>query len=955
MELRYHPAFAYFVRSLIGCFKWSGEEICWTNDLTIAFAPEIVELFKELPAQQLPDFSSIVLCVAAGRKSWPEIRASLNMVIGLGSGYFPEKSPTRLLLNQWPDICKKLDLLNSASQHPTVSQAEKNRLLSIVLSSRDTKYSEENRELILNTLADGSLTDLLPDRESNEEDRRRDFLSGLPLENWSIRFSNTQDIEAGASPLARELLAFLRIASNLARNVPADSVEELISTVRTGLPGVEHVQPAKDVALDPRSSRQQTLDLIQELLNDPELGSVARLTKKLISSISLPRRIDRHEELPIGGISDITNRGELDKLILSELAYDDLTLSVRVALNEALYLRRESPTVHRPTSRWVYVDNSLPMWGIPRVYALSSVLALNATADANTKVRCFSASKKNLLSPKLTEVSLCNRTEILEQFSNLGTSADPSKHLAEFFEQASLDTTVQDPVLVSTADVIQSPQFRLRLDSLWNSNLWIIVVHRSGKLEILKKSPQGFSTYKKIELPLDEILTPPQSSKIQKSDKSVDLPAGVLVRPFPLLLSHQTRADRAWKWQNQVISVSDDGRLMVWREKGRGAYEVMRGLPPSEDCFLIERNPSCISLICASKGESAKLIQLFTNRDLWTRDFKHTLKSFKDIVLLDSHLMIFGTDKEDKPSVCIVDYPNCRHSQTIALGMHFDRCGRCLKLLETKYQALYPIQQGEVFKLGMEKLRTEIPAKQIAEFAGGFVFLDPVGALHMKDGTDPFRSELPTSASRKIFERIVKISTDKTLGEFVIKLGSQSVVIDLTAGNFLMKSNSQYFAKIGDYELSEAQKLISFRVPHYRFHRVGTNGKTLFLQNNRDSFFSLRDDPTCHGAILAKREKANCPMLKFEATVETHGCKLQLAKFVSGTRVWLDWRGLIHLRSHDNDIAEVTLVLRDGAVTGWTSDGDYFGDEYSVPLSKKAMKGDAGWIKFVTPILESML
>ena len=40
--------------------------------------------------------------------------------------------------------------------------------------------------------------------------------------------------------------------------------------------------------------------------------------------------------------SDISNRGPLDRLLLSESAHDDLTLAVRIALNEALYLRRES-------------------------------------------------------------------------------------------------------------------------------------------------------------------------------------------------------------------------------------------------------------------------------------------------------------------------------------------------------------------------------------------------------------------------------------------------------------------------------------------------------------------------------------------------------------------------------------------------------------------------------------
>jgi len=40
-----------------------------------------------------------------------------------------------------------------------------------------------------------------------------------------------------------------------------------------------------------------------------------------------PTRLGEREQLPIGGVADITNVS-LDRLLLSELAHDDLTLSV---------------------------------------------------------------------------------------------------------------------------------------------------------------------------------------------------------------------------------------------------------------------------------------------------------------------------------------------------------------------------------------------------------------------------------------------------------------------------------------------------------------------------------------------------------------------------------------------------------------------------------------------------
>jgi len=42
-----------------------------------------------------------------------------------------------------------------------------------------------------------------------------------------------------------------------------------------------------------------------------------------MAAVRLPRRLAQREELAVGGISDITNRGPLDRLLLSELAHDD--------------------------------------------------------------------------------------------------------------------------------------------------------------------------------------------------------------------------------------------------------------------------------------------------------------------------------------------------------------------------------------------------------------------------------------------------------------------------------------------------------------------------------------------------------------------------------------------------------------------------------------------------------
>ena len=58
------------------------------------------------------------------------------------------------------------------------------------------------------------------------------------------------------------------------------------------------------------------------------------------------------------------------------------------------------------------------------------------------------------------------------------------------------------------------------------------------------------------------------------------------------------------------------------------------------------------------------------------------------------------------------------------------------------------------------------------------------------------------------------------------------------------------------------------------------------------------------------------------------GYSLQLARWKDGSVAWIDSRGMLHLKSSDRSLPEVTLVLRDGALAGWTSEGWNFGLTY---------------------------
>ena len=62
--------------------------------------------------------------------------------------------------------------------------------------------------------------------------------------------------------------------------------------------------------------------LLDRLKDDRELSGMVRLARNLMAIVHLPRPLDVPDEMPVGGVSDISQRGTLDRLLISELAQE---------------------------------------------------------------------------------------------------------------------------------------------------------------------------------------------------------------------------------------------------------------------------------------------------------------------------------------------------------------------------------------------------------------------------------------------------------------------------------------------------------------------------------------------------------------------------------------------------------------------------------------------------------
>jgi hypothetical protein len=80
---------------------------------------------------------------------------------------------------------------------------------------------------------------------------------------------------------------------------------------------------------------------------------------------------------------------------------------------------------------------------------------------------------------------------------------------------------------------------------------------------------------------------------------------------------------------------------------------------------------------------------------------------------------------------------------------------------------------------------------------------------------------------------------------------------------------------------------------------------------------------------------------------------VRCAKWADGSRAYLDDRCLLHLRSSNPDVPEVTLVLFDGEIAGWCADGRTWGNLYFLVDSPNGTASDI-WHAAIRPFIEQL-
>ncbi|GAB3638243.1 hypothetical protein GCM10027422_38330 [Hymenobacter arcticus] len=597
-------------------WRWAeGNEVVeWVNGTTITYREELAALLTGLAPTGLPPLGAVLLLLAACNTGWKESSAEIGLLQGLLRGLPPGGPPDEELTFHLSVARTFLDIIRELPPELRQGVAKEHLLREVLSSSNSAGYFA-----------------ILPSKR---------IASDLTT------YHETELIQSEFQLTRWQFETDLRCFDRATRRFP--TVHGLELRLRTGLDQLP--EPLEETPAPPPPA-EPAADLLAELAQDRQTAGLARLVPHLRAALHLPHTAPQASEQPLGGVADLSNRGPLDRLLLSELAQDDLSLLARLAHGEALYLRREAPPLPQPPPRVFLLDTTLLMWGLPRVAGLAAALALAAPGHAE---------------PPQAFALWSHHAQLLDLRSRAGVVAalgllDPALHCGAAL--AAVLPTLPAPaeaLLITEANAARQPDFRVALAAAPAALRFLLTVARSGELVLYELRGGRRTVLSTTQVDLEQLLAGDREPR-RAAGPAVVLPAFMQQAKaplfFPTLHVAATAGTMLHDEKRGAIGVDKYRRLLYWPSAGTGALELWPGLEEGSYGFGFgTRGQPLAYVLVGSSGRIRKpalvlyiinLVQLTVQRV----DLSAKLNAYADWVSIDyaaaKFYLVKAIDKTD--------------------------------------------------------------------------------------------------------------------------------------------------------------------------------------------------------------------------------------------------------------------------------------------------------------------
>jgi hypothetical protein len=318
------------------------------------------------------------------------------------------------------------------------------------------------------------------------------------------------------------------------------------------------------------------LDLLAQLAQDPRTAGLARLTQHLTAALRIPMHLRGASDQPLGGVSDVTNRGSFDRLLLSELAHDDLALTARLVNHEALYLRREEPPRQEARPRFILLDTTLRMWGMPRVFGLAA--ALGWARSARQACPPIPVAAVALGGKEFAALDLESFEGVVAALAQLDAAPHGGVAL-QAFARLSQTQAAADTLLITDAQLLHQPEFALALAEARTALRFLLTVDRGGELQLYEYQNGHRVPLSAARYDLEELLFAAPPRRPPPSISGIAIPAFLQQEPaplhFPTVGLRVLTSNTCFPRHIGVLSINNVQRVLYWSHNKYGAREVL--------------------------------------------------------------------------------------------------------------------------------------------------------------------------------------------------------------------------------------------------------------------------------------------------------------------------------------------------------------------------------------------
>ncbi|MEO0897677.1 MAG: hypothetical protein AAFY71_14830 [Bacteroidota bacterium] len=511
-------------------WKWAsdGEVLEIPNGNTIAYKSQVADILENLAEQGLPRFGSLLLVMTAMN---PNAKSSLEQIYNILVAHKPDYTD--------PLITEAMKLLYWVREIPDAY-----------------KIGHKKIYLLRDLFKEGH------DRLSLQHSRKTKEMFRATAYHLSVN----SRLDALRICLEKDL----RVLGIISKRY--NSADDIISN-QLSIPEIDEEVELEEAPLN------ETGDLIEELINHPKTQRIGSLVKFLWSGLALPFYMKAPSDQSMGGVSDLTNKGKLSQLLISEYANEDIIFLSRLANHEALYLNREAPPSSQNQKRTILIDISIKNWGIPKTMAFACMLAL--TRHPKTKL----AYSVFVIGEGFEAVEVDSLDTILEAIQHVDVTLTPAQGISQYFLSHPPKANEEVVLLTERTTILHPDMHRLLADRNTPLSYWMLLDEEGG-MDVFRKLYNGKRHLQRMELPLEELWKikkqPTQNTTFrEKSDHDF----------FPMLIKpNQNVGGYRESEYGEIFQISREHHLLRFYDRhahgnNRGWQMVYYNLPIKEKHF----------------------------------------------------------------------------------------------------------------------------------------------------------------------------------------------------------------------------------------------------------------------------------------------------------------------------------------------------------------------------------